>query len=234
MNQAVGYVRVSTEEQAREGVSLEAQEERLRVYATLTGLELQKVYAEEGVSGSVPLAERPIGRELVATIRKQRSDVVALRLDRLFRDASDALEQTRAWDRQGVALHLVDMGGSTLNTASAMGRLFLTMTAAFAELERNLISERTAGAMAHKRARLEVYGHAPLGYVRNGEKLEQVAEELDLVAKIRAMRADGSMSLRAIAESLNVEGVPTKQRGRWDHSTIRYVLRNPVYQEAPS
>lgn len=69
--------------------------------------------------------------------------MVALKLDRRFRDAADALVQTRVWDRAGIALHVVDMGGQSLNTASSMGRMFLTMTAAFAELERNLISERT-------------------------------------------------------------------------------------------
>lgn len=76
---------------------------------------------------------------------------MALKLDRLFRDAEDALHQTKAWDKAGIALHLVDMGGQTLNTATAMGRFFLNMMAGFAELERNLIAERTATALAHKK-----------------------------------------------------------------------------------
>jgi len=230
MTKAVGYVRVSTEEQTREGVSLDAQEERVRAYCTLAGLELVDCYREEGVSGSVPLSERPAGRELVVhLVRGNSRHVVALKLDRLFRDASDALTQTRAWDKAGVALHLVDMGGSTLNTASAMGRLFLTMTAAFAELERNLTRERTAAALAYKRDRREAYGPTPLGYAREGERLTESSAELALVQRMQTLRAEG-WSLRQIAAALNSEGVPGKQGGRWHASTVRYVLANPLYE----
>src|SRR5262245_40127695 len=131
---AIGYVRVSTEEQAREGVSLGAQEERLRAYCAMQGLELIDVVCEPGVSGSVALLGRPAGARLAEAIRERSVEhVVALKLDRLFRDAVDALTQTRQWDRSGIALHLVDMGGQSLNSASAMGRLFLTVLAGLAE-----------------------------------------------------------------------------------------------------
>lgn len=83
-------------------------------------------------------------------------------LDRLFRDAADALVQTRAWDRAGVALHVVDMGGTSLNTASAVGRMFLTMTAAFAELERSLVSERTSAAMQQRSVSDSCTGWCPM------------------------------------------------------------------------
>jgi DNA invertase Pin-like site-specific DNA recombinase len=123
MNKAVCYVRVSTEEQAREGVSLEAQEEKLRAYCKMAGLEIIAMLREEGVSGSKPLATRPEGTKLVRLVEtKQCQHVVALKLDRLFRDAEDALHQTRKWDNAGVSLHLVDMGGQVINTGSAMGR----------------------------------------------------------------------------------------------------------------
>src|SRR6266576_5058844 len=72
-----------------------------------------------------------------------------MKLDRLFRDAEDALRQTKAWDRTGISLHLVDIGGQSMNTGSAMGRMFLTLMAGFAELERNLIAERTTAVLAH-------------------------------------------------------------------------------------
>ncbi len=111
-----------------------------------------KVIREEGVSAGKPLATRPGGERLLQLVaRKKVKHVVALKLDRLFRDAEDALHQTKAWDKAGIALHLVDMGGQTLNTATAMGRFFLNMMAGFAELERNLIAERTATALAHKK-----------------------------------------------------------------------------------
>jgi DNA invertase Pin-like site-specific DNA recombinase len=105
-------------------------------------------------------------KKLVAS--KKRSHVLALELDRLFRDAADALNQTKAWDKGGLALHLVDLGDQTLNTASAMGRFFLNVMAGFAELKRNLIAERTGTAMKHKKAHREAYPLPPLVKTRRG------------------------------------------------------------------
>jgi DNA invertase Pin-like site-specific DNA recombinase len=186
-NQAVAYIRVSTLDQAEHGVSLEAQDERLRAYCLSAGLELVAVIREDGVSGSVPLADRPQGVELLAALKQGVAHVVALKLDRLFRDAEDALRQTRAWDRAGVALHLVDMGGQSINTASAMGRMMLTMMAAFAELERNLIAERTTQALQHKRNHRQVFNHTPYGYNRAGSALVASEDEQATIRRIRAL-----------------------------------------------
>lgn len=231
MEKAVCYVRVSTEEQARGGVSLAAQEERLKAYCNMAGLEVVEIIREEGVSGAKPLAVRPGGERLLHLIaRKKVKHVVALKLDRLFRDAEDALRQTRAWDKAGIALHLVDMGGQTLNTATAMGRFFLSMMAAFAELERNLIAERTATALAHKKAHREAYAPTPYGFERVGDTLQENTQEQEIIAQIFAWRQAG-WSLRKIAAELNKRGVPTKQGGRWYASTVRYLLQNSLYQE---
>ena len=202
MEKAVCYIRVSTEEQARGGVSLAAQEEKLLAYCQLTGLEPVAMIREEGVSGAKSLAVRPGGAELLQLVaKKQAHHVVALKLDRLFRDAADALNQTKAWDKGGVALHLVDMGGQTLNTASAMGRFFLNVMAGFAELERNLIAERTEMAMAHKKAHLEAYAPTPYGYNREGDTLTENPQELKAVTQIREWRAAG-WTLGKIAKEL--------------------------------
>ena len=189
-NQAVGYIRVSTLDQSKHGVSMEAQEDRLRAYCLAAGLELVAVIREDGVSASVAVADRPKGGELIAAL-KRVTNVVALKLDRLFRDAEDALRQTRAWDRAGVALHLVDMGGQSINTATAMGRMMLTMMAAFAELERNLIAERTAQALQFKRSNRQVYNHEPYGYRRDGNALVAVPEEQGVISCIRALLSNG-------------------------------------------
>lgn len=231
MEKAVCYIRVSTEEQARGGVSLAAQEERLAAYCKMTGLEIVKVIREEGVSAGKPLATRPGGERLLQLVaRKKVKHVVALKLDRLFRDAEDALHQTKAWDKAGIALHLVDMGGQTLNTATAMGRFFLNMMAGFAELERNLIAERTATALAHKKTHREVYSPTPYGFDRVEESLTENAQEQETLAQIFAWRQAG-WSLRKIAAELNRRGVPTKQGGQWYASTVRYLLQNNLYQE---
>lgn len=225
---AVGYVRVSTSEQAQEGVSLDAQEARLRGYCTAAGLELVALVREEGVSGSVPLAERPQGAELLRQMAEHgAAHVVALKLDRLFRDAADCLNQSRAWDNAGVALHLVDMGGSALCTGSAMGRMFLTMTAAFAELERNLIGERTKTALHHKRDKGEVVSRAPRGMRIEGKRLVAVSgsEGIRLAARARELRLQG-LSLAAIARALESEGFRPERGRRIYPETVRYVLSN--------
>lgn len=230
-NQAIAYIRVSTAEQASEGVSLAAQEERIKAYCTMQGLELIKVIRDEGVSASKELAARPGGIELLKLVSTEKvKNIVALKLDRLFRDAADCLNQTKAWDVAGVALHLIDMGGTAINTATAMGRFFLTMAAGFAELERNMIAERTAAALAHKKAHGEAYSPTPMGYDRQGDNLVKNPEEQQVVAQIKAWRREG-LPLREIAGRLNDAGVKTKRGGKWYASTVNYILGNSLHGE---
>jgi DNA invertase Pin-like site-specific DNA recombinase len=229
MDKAVCYIRVSTEEQAKEGVSLDAQESKLRAYCAMTGVEIVKIIREEGVSASKALYTRPGGEELLKLIaRGQAKHVVSLKLDRLFRDAEDALHQTKAWDKAGVALHLVDMGGQTLNTASPMGRFFLNVMAGFAELERNLIAERTSMALAHKKAHREAYGPTPFGFDRIGGRIAENPSEQAVIGRIQQQRAAGQ-TLRAIADGLNADEIPTKTGGKWYASTVKYLLGNELY-----
>jgi len=229
---AVLYIRVSTDEQARHGVSLDAQEERLRAYCVMRDLTIVGVIRDEGVSAFKHLDKRPGGAELLECIASGRADhVVALKLDRLFRNAADALALTETWNRAGVALHLVDMGGAAMDTASATGRMMLTMLAGFAEFERALISERTTTALTYKKDKREAYAPTPFGYSRKGTRLHEDTAELATVARIHAWSADG-MSLAAIARQLNDEDVPTKRGGSWYASTVRYLLRNDLYTPA--
>lgn len=232
---AVAYIRVSTDEQAEEGVSLEAQEARLRAYCTAQGLELVAVLCEEGgVSGSVALASRPRGAELLALIAEGKAGhVIAPKLDRLFRDAADTLNETRSWDRQGVALHLLDVGGQAINTASAMGRMFLTMMAGFAELELNLIRERTRTALHHKRDKGEAVSRAPRGLCIVAGRLatDTGSDGLKLYGRARSLRAEG-MGYAAIAEQLMAEGFKAERGAKLHASTVHYMLKNPRLEAA--
>ena len=221
---AVAYLRVSTTEQANEGCSLDAQLERVKAYCVMSNLDLVAIFREEGVSGAKALDTRPQGRQLVEALKSgQATHVVAMKLDRLFRDAVDCLTATREWDRAGTTLHLVDMGGTCLNTGSAMGRMFLTMAAGFAELERNLISERTATAMSHLKAEGRHVGSPGLGFEMKEGQL--VANETEQVAVQRALELrQSSKTLREIAAQLEAEGHPTKRGGKWAPSVVREIL----------
>jgi DNA invertase Pin-like site-specific DNA recombinase len=230
-HKAVAYIRVSTAEQTKFGVSLETQEARLQAYCQMAGLELTAMLREESVSASIPLAKRPSGAKLLEHLSGDVRHVVAFKLDRLFRDAEDALRQTKAWDRAGVALHLVDIGGQSMNTGSAMGRMFLTLMAGFAELERNLIAERTTAVLAHKKQLGRVYNHEPFGFRRVGDKLVALVDEMAVVHLMRERREDG-WSLGMISDALNRDGVSSKNGGKWHRRTVKNILDNSLYRRA--
>jgi DNA invertase Pin-like site-specific DNA recombinase len=228
---AVALIRVSTHKQAVEGASLEAQDERVRAYCQMAGLELIAVLPEEGVSAGKPLARRSVGQALLRLIEQRHVEhVVAFKLDRLFRDACDCLNHTRAWERQGVALHLVDLGGQAIDTRSAMGRMFLTMAAGFAELERNLIAERTRLVLEHKRRLGARLGGAPTGWRKvRGRDGKQTVLAVDpagqaLLTRLRTLRDEG-LSLARVVARLIRDGVPTPRGGRWNIGTVSKMLR---------
>ncbi len=231
MKKAALYIRVSTQEQATGGVSLKDQEEKLLAYCRLQDLDPVKVIREEGISAAKPLATRPGGQELHDLIKQGAvNHIIALKLDRLFRDAADALIESKEWDNKGIALHLVDMGGQALNTASAMGRFFLSTMAGFAELERNLISERTVSAMQYKKQHKEIYSPVPYGFDREGDNLQPNQEEQKAVKLIKKWRAQG-WTLQRIAAELTKKGIKTKRGGKWFAGTIKYILDNNLYRE---
>lgn len=226
----LGYIRVSTDEQADSGLSMEAQERAIRAYCDMRGLTLVGVVSDPGVSGGAPLAERPGGARLVGAPGGGSAGgiggVVATKLDRLFRDAADCLTVVRDWDRTGVALHLIDVGGQSIDTSSAMGRFFLTVMAGAAELERNLVHERTRAALAQKRARGEkTGGHRPVGFdVLDGGKLTPNAAERATVARAAELRAAGR-SLRAIGAELVTEGRrPRNGADTWNPKQVADLL----------
>ncbi len=223
---AVIYIRVSTADQAEHGVSLDAQKQRLTAYAIANGLTVAGILREEAISGTIPLADRPEGEKLTQMVCSgQVRHVIALKLDRLFRSAVDALSTTASWDKQDIALHLVDMGGQSLNTGSAMGRMMLTMMAGFAQFERDLTAERTTSALAHKKSNNQAYSPTPFGKDRDGNTLSDNTQEQGIIQKMRELREDGS-SLRGIAEHLNSNGIESKQGKAWHASTVGYILNH--------
>jgi site-specific DNA recombinase len=208
---------------------LDAQEARIRAYATMRGLELVDVIVDPGVSaGKHTLEQREGGRQVLAAIRGRTvRHVIALKLDRLFRDAEDALHQTKAWDKAGVSLHLIDIGGASIDTASAMGRMFFLMMAGFAEMERNLIAERTTAALSRKREKGERIGCLPYGkrLDADGVHLIDHAAEQAVIATVRELRAEG-LSYRAIAAELNRLGLVNRAGGPFLHTQVTRMLED--------
>src|SRR3954468_10278174 len=200
---AYGYVRVSTARQAEEGLSLEVQRRQGEGYALMRGLPLDRVFVEEGVSGSVPLAERPAGGELMAALGPGDA-VIAAKLDRAFRSALDALQVVQRFRERGVALHLLDIGG---DVANGHGKLFMTIVAAFAEAERDRIRERIRGRKGGQRGQSRFLGgKRPFGWRVEGGRLVEDEREQAALATAKELRAGGA-SLRKIAAALTATGV---------------------------
>ena len=199
-----GYARVSTVQQADEGESLDIQRRMLEGWAHMHGKALTEVFIERGISGSVPVAERPEGGKLWAHLKRD-DVVVAAKLDRLFRSALDAL-QTVEWLRsRGVSLVLLDLGGDI--SSNGLSKLFLTIAAAFAEAERDRIRERVAQVKADQRARNRYLGGVvPFGWqVGEGGELVEVLEQQMAIRRMIELRASGA-SLRSIAAEMAMAG----------------------------
>ncbi len=223
---AVIYIRVSTDEQANEGVSMDAQEESLRAYCAMRGLVIVESVRDAGVSGGKVLASREGGRRVLDLVKSgEVSNVVAYKLDRLFRDAGDCLAVTGAWDNKGVSLHLVDLGGQAIDTSTAMGRFFLTVMAGAAEMERNVIRERTRAALAHMKSKGQRIGSIPFGskLAADGVHLEINSDEQEIIEHIVALKAEG-LSQQKIADRLNETQTPARG-SRWHKTTVARVSR---------
>ena len=213
-----GLARVSTARQASEGESLEVQQRQIEGYALMQGIPLDGVVVEEGVSGSVPVAERHAAGPLFAKLTKG-DVVIAPKLDRLFRSALDALRVVEDLRKRDVALHLLDLGGDI--SGNGLSKLFLTIAAAFAEAERDRIRERIGQVKADQKARGRYLGgRVPFGFRRGlaGELIEVPAEQ-EAIQEMVALRARGR-ALRAIAEAMQAKGY------RISHEGVAGVLRS--------
>jgi putative DNA-invertase from lambdoid prophage Rac len=194
-----GYSRVSTSEQADEGASLAAQQQQIAGYAMMKGWTIAEHFVERAVSGSTPLADRPEGKRLLATIGKG-DVIVSAKLDRAFRSAADALAVLEELKDQGVGLHLIDLGGDVCG--NGISKMVFTILAAVAEGERDRIRERIRDAKRHLTSQgVFSGGKRPFGYdiVLDGEISRMVpnAAEMTVIETMKSMRAAGE-TFRAI------------------------------------
>jgi site-specific DNA recombinase len=219
----LGYVRVSTEDQAKEGVSLDNQKAKIKAYCQLKDLELREIIEDAGISAK-NLKRPGVQRVLRLACRKEIDAIVVYKLDRIFRSTIDALETTKAFDKWGVSFHSIE---ETLDTRSAMGRFFFTLTAALAEMERRLIGERTKAALAHKKSRNEkTGGDIPFGFDLTAEGLLVKNErEQRVIRIIKKLHGEG-FSLRRICTELEREGHRTKKgHAVWHPQWVAHIIK---------
>jgi DNA invertase Pin-like site-specific DNA recombinase len=222
----VGYVRVSSEDQAREGVSLDAQREKVRLFAKLHGYELVDAVTDAGVSAKT--LERPgLTRVLKMLDEGEADGVVVVKLDRLTRSVSDLAVLLDRYFGEAPGKQLFSVGDS-INTLTAAGRLVLNVLMSVSQWERETIVERTRSAMTFKKGRGErVSRHIPYGrrLAPDGKTLEPDLAETALAEEVRRWR-EGGMALRAIAAELSGRRVPTKNGGPWTFSAVRSLLKH--------
>ena len=217
---AVGYVRVSSEEQAEKGMSLDLQKAKIYAYAQLKDFELVEIIEDAGISAKN--LNRPGMHRLLELARtRQIQAVIVLKLDRMFRSTTDALETTKQFEGWGVAFHSLN---ETVDTQSAMGKFFFTLMAATAEMERGLISERTKAVLNHKRGQGFVYGPVPFGCRRDGDALIADEGEGKTIELMLQLRGKG-WNYSRIARELNDLGNRTKCAGQFFPQTVKNVVQ---------
>ena len=224
MNKAIGYIRVSTTEQASEGVSLEAQRAKIAAWAVANDYELVAIHEDAGITGTS--MEKRAGLQAAIAATGKGMALVAYSISRLARSTADMLEIAAGLEKKGADLVSLT---EKIDTTAAAGRMVFRMLAVLSEFERDIISERTTTALAHKKAQGKVYAALPLGYANEAGKLVPIDEELLVVAEIKDMRGQGK-TLRDIADDLNQRGIVGKRGGKYHASTIKAVLANSLHQ----
>src|SRR3979490_1373049 len=196
---AIGYVRVSTDKQADHGVSLEAQEAKIRAMATVQGAEIIELIIDGGESAKN--LNRPGMERLLTLVDERKVDAVIIaKLDRLTRSVKDLAELLERFQRRGVSLVSV---AESLDTGSAAGRLVINIMTAVSQWEREAIGERTRDAMRHQKSKGWRVGNTPYGFRlgASGRQLEPDPHEQTVLSTIQALRAK-RCTLRGIAAEL--------------------------------
>ncbi len=217
----IGYLRVSTEEQALHGYGLDAQEHELVRAFEFYRWDLTEIVREEGASGKD--LDRPRLRHALELIAAGDADGIAVaKLDRLSRSVIDFSDLLDWFEHAGARFVALDL---QVDTSQPGGRMVSQVLMAVAEWERGTIAARTKAGLAAKRAQGQPTGRP------------SVADRPELVDRIQAMRSIEGMSLQAIADELNEDGVPTlRGAAKWRPSSVQsasgYVRPRPRRRRA--
>jgi site-specific DNA recombinase len=224
----IGYVRVSTEEQSKEGVSVDSQIAKIKAYCLLYDLTLVDVVVDAGVSAKT--LKRPGLTEALAALKSKKADgMVIAKLDRLSRSVKDWNHLIDLYFGEKAGKQLCSVGDQ-IDTRTAAGRLVLNVLMSVAQWEREVIAERTTDAMQYKKSKGQRVGAIPFGWdlAADGINLIPNEQEQQVVAELTRLRADG-YSLREIAEELTRQGIATKEgNSTWGHQAVAKILNHKV------
>lgn len=212
------YLRVSTAGQVAEGVSLEAQEARARGWAEANGYMVAGLHCDAGISGK-RAENRPGLQAALAEVCRTRGALIVYSLSRLARSTRDAINIAEKLEKAGA--DLVSLS-EKIDTTSAAGKMIFRMLAVLAEFERDLISERTKGALAHMAAQGRRVGEIPLGFTLAEDRVHLVENpaEQKILKAIQDLRTRGR-KWREVAEEMNRRGYCTKKGRLWSWRTAQ-------------
>lgn len=222
------YCRVSTEEQATEGFSINAQKDKLTKYADVNDWDVVDYYVDDGISGK-NLNERPEVTRLINDVKSGKiNNVLVYKLDRLTRSVKDLIYLIELFDSHNCTFNSQT---EKIDTSNAVGRMFVKIIGIFAEFERENLAERVTLGYEQKTKEGNytncngVFGY---DYLVGKGRLKVNKEEAYYVGKIYEWYLDGDSMLK-IAKKMKDFKVPTKRGGHWNQSTINSILNNPLY-----
>lgn len=219
------YIRVSTEDQAREGYSIAAQKDKLQAYCISQGWDIEDFYIDDGYSAKD--LNRPEMKRMIENIEKGLIDcVLVYRLDRLTRSVLDLYKLLELFEKHNCKFKSAT---EVYDTTTAMGRMFITIVAALAQWERENAAERIKFGMQQ----MVKEGKYPGGKVNFGYKLENGKvqpheEEATIVNTIFDIYIEGNGDNRT-AYLINNMGYRTRSGKLWTGKQIRDILMNPIY-----
>ncbi|MCH8807868.1 MAG: recombinase family protein [Planctomycetes bacterium] len=213
---------MSTSGQATDGVSLEAQRGRIQAWCVANGCELAAVHVDAGISGK--RADNRAGLQAaLADVCKRGGALVVYSLSRLARSTKDAIAIAERLEKAGADLASLT---ERIDTTTAAGKMVFRMLAVLAEFERDLVSERTVAALAHKASIGERVGEIPFGWTLATDGVTMIRHEAEQAAirDMRELRVNGR-SYRAIAAELTRRGILTKKgKTTWTHQSVASIL----------
>lgn len=219
---ALIYTRVSTQEQAQEGISLDNQLAKIKAYCFARDWEVIETITDEGKTGKN--LKRPGLQKVIAMAKNKEFDVlVVYKLDRLIRSTKYLgylIEDI--FEKYDIAFTSVT---DNFDTSTANGKLILNILGSVAQWERDIISERTTDAISYKKSQGEVYGAMPYGFTRDGNKLVENPQEINNIVYIKDLKTKG-FSIRGIASELKQKGI-CNRRGQtnWGTNVIQKILK---------